>query len=55
MKEKPINKEELIQLLFDLRSAKDKMLEKPDMCWPHAMLVDPILKLEVLLGWGEEE
>lgn len=46
-------KMELIQLLFNLRSAKDEMLDNPDMCSPHALLVDPILKLEKILNWGK--
>ena len=46
-------RKELIQLLFNLRSAKDGMLDNPDMCSPHALLVDPILKLEEILNWGE--
>ena len=46
-------KMELVQLLFNLREAKDEMLDNPDMCSPHALLVDPILKLEKILNWGE--
>tara|TARA_R100000734_G_scaffold14302_1_gene10553 strand:- start:139 stop:351 length:213 start_codon:yes stop_codon:yes gene_type:complete len=44
---------ELVQLLFNLRSAKDEMLDNPEMCSPHALLVNPILKLEEILNWGE--
>jgi len=46
-------RKELIQLLFDLRAAKDQMLANPDMCAPQALLVNPILKLEEILNWGE--
>lgn len=46
-------RKELIQLLFNLRSAKDEMLDNPDMCSPHALLVNPILELEEILNWGE--
>ena len=54
--EKPlitINRKELAQLLFDLRSAKDQMLDDPNMCAPQALLVNPITKLEELLDWGK--
>lgn len=40
---------ELYELLFTLRKGKDSLLENPG-CHPHALLIDPINKLEKILG-----